>query len=535
MSESELSEAELGAPPPAASPFHRVPVWWMAPVWLVGRVRSGLREVALADWRWLQRAPIARVVLPALAVLVPLVVTALHATTPQGEQPPPELLAVVIRDVFTESLPFMAAALALGIVSPAVGALLVVVFGAGNLAVTVLSGELVPILGATFGRLVSYAVLWLLAVEIPMIGRWIAEWTRRSEDAPLARRLSCVAAGAGAIALTVAVWVQAAPMLITVVYWRTAGWGAVFLAAVQPLQVHGLILVWIGAGVGVAVLGLRYGGARSALSPRIQPRGASTPGRRLAGIAVSAAVSLALLSGLIHTPIDLAVLLVGLLFARPLGAAIASVSGLARLLAGVPLPVRLVLGIIVTVLLDKAYFSVFLGSDLSRFFHANVAIVLGFLVISVFAAPRPPRTGATNVVAPSTVARVFVFLAITLAGPTPVFADNCGDWVDCVGDSTRAAFAAAGAAALFAAKFLWDWARDVFGAPQPIGTLDKLASEEGAAAQDGAFSQFRNQTAQRAMAEGQDDRAAQIRSMSNGEFYQAAKNGDFSDLGVGPF
>ena len=530
MGETEGTKGRLGVPAQAAASNDRAPVWWMEPVWLVGRVRPGLREAALADRSWLNRVPVMWVALPALAIFIPLLITLLHATTPQSEQPAPDVWAVVIRDVFTESLPFMAVALVLGIVSPAAGALLVVVFGAGNLLVTFISGELDPIVGATFGRLVSYALFWLLVVEIPLVGRWIAEWTMRSEDAAVARRVASVAFGAVAIAFMVSVWTHAVPMLITVVYFRTSMWGGPFLAAVQPLQEHGLRLAWVGAGAGVAVLGLRYLGARPHLSPRIQPITASTPGWRLAGYVTSVAFPLALMAGLIHSPIDVAVLLVGLIGARPLGAAIASATGLAGLLARVPVPVRLVLGVVLAGLLAKAYFSVFFDIEVSRFFHANVAIVLGLLVISVVAAPRPSRTGST-----STVGRVLVAMAVVLARPTPVFADNCGDWIDCVGDTTRAAFAAAAAAAMFAAKFMWDWARDVFGAPQPIGTLDKLASEEGAAAQAGAFDAIRNRVAQRAMGEGQDQRAEQIRNMSSGEFYQAAKRGDFSDLGVSPF
>jgi hypothetical protein len=509
---------------------NRAPVWWMWPLWIVGGVRSGLREAALADRSWLNRVPVMWVALPALAIAIPLLITLLHATTPQSEQPAPDVLAVVIRDVFTESLPFMAVALVLGIASPAAGALLVVVFGVGNLVVTFISRELDPILGATFGRLVSYTLFWLLVVEIPLFGRWIAEWMMKSEDAAVSRRVAAVASGAVAIAFMVFAWAQATPMFITVVYFTTSMWGNPFLAAVQPLQEHGLILVWVGAGAGFTILGLRYMGARPRLSPRFQPIALSTPGWRLAGYIASIAFPLALMAGLIHAPIDLAVLLVGLVAARPLGAIIASASGLARLLAAIPVPVRLVLGILVAGLVAKAYFSVFFDTEVSRFFHANVAIVLGFLVISVVAAPRQSRT-----VAPGSVARVLAALAIALAWPTPAFADNCGDWIDCVGDTTRAAFAAAAAAAIFAAKFLWDWARDVFGAPQPLGTLDKLASEEGAAAQGGAFDMLRGRTAQRAMAEGQDQRAEQIRNMSTGEFYQAAKRGDFSDLGISSF
>jgi hypothetical protein len=312
-------------------------------------------------------------------------------------------------------------------------------------------------------------------------------------------------------------------------------WGNPFLAAVQPLQEHGLLFAEVAAGAGFVILSLRYMGAGPRLSPPIRPIAASTPGWRLAGYVASVAVPLALMSGLIHAPIDLAVLLIGLVAARPLGAAIAAATGLTKLLAGIPLPLRLVLGIVAAGLINKAYFSVFFDIDTSRFFHANVAIILDLLVISIVAAPGVAAARQLRTRSASPVGLVVAATAAALAWPTPVFADNCGDWIDCVGDNTRAAVAAAAAAAIFAAKFLWDWARDVFGAPQPIGTLDKLASEEGAAAQDGAMSALRGQAANRALESGDTDRFSQIRNMSNGEFYQAAQRGDFSDLGIGPF
>lgn len=508
----------------------RAPTWWMWPVWLVGGLHAGLRESALADARWATRTPVAGLGLPAIAILIPVLVTLLHASTPPSEQPAPAAFAFVIRDVFTESLPFMAAALLLGIISPAAGALVVVVFAAGNLGVTGMSGELVPVAGATFGRLVSYALLWLLAVELPLLGRWVVEWTIRTESAAPTRRVTGVALGAAAIGAMTFVWSQAVPLLITVVYFRTSIWGGPFLVGVQPLQTHGLSLAQFGAAAGLVVFGLRYVPAQPRLSPRIQPTVTSVGPWRVVGIVAPVLIPLALLAGLIHKPIDLAVLLLGLVGARPLGTALASVTGLAKVLAHIPLPLRLALGITVAGLVDKLYFSRFFSTDVSRFFDANVAIALGLFVISTFAASPRARTERAN-------AALFVLAATALlaALPAPAFADNCGDWIDCVGDTTRAAFAAAAAAAIAAAKFFWDWAKDVFGAPQPIGTLDKLASEEGAAAQDGAMSALRNRTAQQARGNGQDDRADQIQSMTNGEFYRAAKNGDFGDLGISPF
>jgi hypothetical protein len=119
MGETEGIKGKLVVPPPTAPSNDRAPVWWMAPVWLVGRVRSGLREAALADRSWLNRVPIMGVALPALAIVIPLLITLLHATTPQSEQAA-HALAVVI-EMSSPMMPFMAVALVLGIVGPRPG------------------------------------------------------------------------------------------------------------------------------------------------------------------------------------------------------------------------------------------------------------------------------------------------------------------------------------------------------------------------------------------------------------------------------
>ncbi|MGH2358361.1 MAG: hypothetical protein ACRDGJ_10175, partial [Candidatus Limnocylindria bacterium] len=120
--------------------------WWMRPAWLIGRVRPDLRAASAADGYRLSQLPalIGSILLPGVAILVPAVVMALHASTVPYDQPVPDSFTLVIAEVYTESLPVMAAMLAIGLVAPAAGALAVVVYAAGDLVLAIVRGQLDP-------------------------------------------------------------------------------------------------------------------------------------------------------------------------------------------------------------------------------------------------------------------------------------------------------------------------------------------------------------------------------------------------------
>ena len=441
--------------------------WWSIPANAVARLRPGLRAASRADSFRLRQLPsvIGSVVLPLLAIGVPVAISLLHATTAPLQQPLPDPLTIVIHDVFTESLVFVIAALAVGLASPAAGALLVIVYGIGNLVVTMVGGELQPPLPAAFGRLVSFGLLWLLAVEIPLLGRQTVEWTIHDEGEPIARRWVGVALGAAVIAALTFAWAQAAPLLITVVYFTTAAWGNPFLAAVQPVQANDMVLALIAGVASLLLLAVRYLGRLVVFSPQpARSMLARLPGGGAVTHVLAAGVALALLSGVIAAPVDAAILAVGLIGARPAARLVVSALRLAGPLSLLPWPVRLILGFGAAVGVDWVVLTILGLTGGSRFSTAVVAIAIGLFVVALFTTPddaagqavRSPIPPAS--VTAASLGGVAMLGLASLAFPAVASADNCGDMTDCFKDLLKASFAVAGAAILatqvFASKIM---------------------------------------------------------------------------------
>jgi hypothetical protein len=195
---------------------------WMRPASWSGRVRPGLRAATAADNRRLRELPaiIGTVLLPALAVGLPVLLAIGHATTlPRTAPPPtPDPTLLIVYDVFTESLPFVLAASLVGLMAPAAGVLLVIVYGITNIGVTVWSGELTPVLPATIGRVTTCLVLWLLVVEIPLLGRGVFEWWSSRDESPGAKRGAALIASALSVGVLSYSWALAAPLLMVGAY-----------------------------------------------------------------------------------------------------------------------------------------------------------------------------------------------------------------------------------------------------------------------------------------------------------------------------
>jgi len=153
----------------------------------VGRFRPLLeRSVARDAATDLGTARRVFAVIAVLAVAYPVAASFAHAVgapTSSGES-----LAHALRPtfdvVYAESIPFMLAAIAIGLFSPALGVLFLAVFIPADLFAAFASGELenysfqaLPPGASFLGRLASYGLLWILAVEIPLqtgalVGRW---------------------------------------------------------------------------------------------------------------------------------------------------------------------------------------------------------------------------------------------------------------------------------------------------------------------------------------------------------------------------
>ncbi|MGH2357923.1 MAG: hypothetical protein ACRDGJ_07895, partial [Candidatus Limnocylindria bacterium] len=254
------------------------------------------------------------------------------------------------------------------------------------------------------------------------------------------------------------IWVQAAPLLIGVVFRLTAGYGSgPTVAAVYALQLDGNYLVAAAAVLGVLLLALRYLGRQPYLAPVTAER--PSPVAPVVRYGVIVALTFIVLFGVVTQPIDVVILLPALLVARPLANLVLRSTGLGAQLARLPMPIRLIMGFAVAVAIGWVVVSV-LGfqSELSGFFTMVVALAIGYIVMTIFitdaSAPTPASATSGTSAAGSGVVTTLVLLIgllIFLGLPAVALADNGSDHADGWGDAAAAALAAAGAAALVSA------------------------------------------------------------------------------------
>jgi hypothetical protein len=413
------------------------------------------------------------VVLPLLAVLLPALLSIGHATThawfwtPKMATPS----ALIIYDVFLESVPFMIAAGIVGLASPAAGALLALVYAVGNLAVTYWSDELIPVAGATFGRLVTYLVLWLLVVESPLMARGVYEWWSSRDDAIRKKRVvAIVAATLSATALTW-IWVLGAPLMVVTVFFLTSSWAQPPYPPFGVMEYYGWMVV---AGLGLAALPLlavRYLGVSARVGRDADEPGPLSRRGAVGGYLGTLAVTLMTLASVIHKPVDALILLAGVLAARPIARVVLRATGLAPLLAAIARPIRLIAGFGVTLGFAWVFLAIVGASPISPFFHAVIAIAAGFIIIEVFLAADD-----VVVAAPAEGGRLgkaltmgaFLYLAL----PSVAHADNMADEEDVKLMAAAAAASVAGAKA-------WDTAKKKKFPPKVPGASDGGSAPDG--------------------------------------------------------
>ena len=198
-----------------------------APAALLGRIRYDLRASISADEQTFASGP-ARwflLVLAAVAVGYPILASIFHVTWPNTIVGDPYELAIrpVFEVVYSESLPFMLAVLAVGTWSPALGVLLMAVFIPADLVAAGQSSPELVHLGwqqypePIFARFISYGLLWLLAVEIPLLARsaGVAAAVRSREGREL---VVGIATRVVVSAVAVFFWSMALPWLIQPVF-----------------------------------------------------------------------------------------------------------------------------------------------------------------------------------------------------------------------------------------------------------------------------------------------------------------------------
>jgi len=244
------------------------------------------------------------------------------------------LLAVVfgfvrlgIADVYTESWLFLVLALVLGLASPAAGLLLAIAFVPLDLLAVLTRGDLDPLLPALAGRIISWWLLWLLAVVLPLVARQVpAVMLAAGRPAsPGTRRIVAYTAGAATIAGLVWLWAGAVPELIRPVFTWTTGLGNPRPEVIGPVTAGRDALLLVAALVLVGATALRDlvrvvadEVAADLDSPRVTERLPALPVRLrpVRWIAVTG-VGLLLLGAMVSAPIDIVLLGGALLASRP--------------------------------------------------------------------------------------------------------------------------------------------------------------------------------------------------------------------------
>jgi hypothetical protein len=516
-----------------ASPSPTIPL-----VEAVRHAPERLRAVAASDATLLASLPGGRWTAAVLAAALGLWFGGVHLDiTPVGTwgafgygQP----TQLVLVNIYTESIPFMVAAVAIGLLGRTPGMLLVAIFSVADFASWLLLPRLVnqgggpPMPFTVLGHLITYGLLWFLVVTIPRL--------QRSTHLVLAsrgRRAALLAPVGAAVATGVLVWLWTLPVTYAVRPFFNGGpqWQAVW-----QVQTAGWVIA-VGAGVAallVAVVVQR--GHLYWVPDRIPVLGEAvwrTPGL---GKLIKYAVVLALVAGFITTPLDLAIFVVALLVGDLVSPRIG-----ARLRGSVPFPrlptiVALAIAMLVSALLSAAilvpWYAPALGSE---FLPLVVAIAAAMVVVpivvealadpgasSVPDVPRvPPGPG-------SVVTSLGLATVLLLAMPTAAAADNCSGLIDCV--TTFGAWLAANIAAIGA--FIWAWLKGVFSkVPRVLGGLEPLASEDAVPAIRGEIASWQDTVAKTVMRDtGNYDEFSRIKNLSPAEFIAEAQTGKWDGI-----
>lgn len=431
---------------------------WQLPARYFARFHPGIRAFLLTDLRllsWLRIPRPALVVAVMAAVIIP---SLLHAFLPPVSVSIIDPFRPGWQDVFTESLAFMALAAVVGLLAPSLGVLFVLSFAIADLAATWLAGQLGPLgpwtpLGvsaAIAGRLVSYWLLWLLAVEIPIVVRWSAHNVGLRVPGVLPRRLTALAVAAVSAGILVWVWTQAVILLIRPVFtWRYFG-GSPSYIAIGPAQERGILvaMVAIGAALVVGVLSMRSR-ADEELSPITPSEGRGNRARAVLAQLLVAALLVAALGGVITGALDVAILFVALIASRPLGTWLRRHTPLSHWLGRIPWAGRFLIAFAVTyalgILILTPLFEPTFGTEFLGFV---LTIAVGVVVFEFFLADAAgDERGAAVTVAVRTVAAIFVLVgAGWMAFPVAASADNCASPSDCFRGALPAAAGAAAAA-----------------------------------------------------------------------------------------
>jgi hypothetical protein len=426
-----------------------LPRWTWPALWL-DRIRPGLAEWAARDVAWLARFPVAirSMLIPLVVVLIPITFAAMRAfdQTRPGEQ----LFAVRILDVYTESIPFMVIAALIGLAAPTLGVLFLAAHAVADLiAAAIQPSELKPLPTALLGRLVSFWLLYLLVAELPIaVHEIIASVRKRGAGTGTGTVLAVLVGGVAATALAW-MWGGGAPLLIRPVFtWSALGRPSA--NAGWPLLVASDLFAYIVGALALVLFVVRYVllPATAEPIPTTRANAGSAPLRLVFGVLVP----IILFASVVTQPIDALVLVSAVIAARPISVLVLRGFGLARRLAVIPRPARLIGGFALSAAVGFGIASVLGVSTLSDWFTMNVVMAVGFVLTRVLldaddfvqtAIPGPSL--ATGVVA-----SIAAGVVIWLFSAGWAFADNTSGQSDGYGNALGAAAAAGGAGGLAA-------------------------------------------------------------------------------------
>ena len=335
-----MTDGSAQAAAPASVPL------WARPALLLARIHPTLAASVRPDLALLAK------IHPRLPMALPLAVVAIVVVFPAAR--------LTIDQVYTESLIFLILATGVGMVAPVAGVLLVLLYGVADLVRAVIDPTAIfgqyGTVGIIAGRLISYYLLWLLVVEIPVVGRMVPAVVMDSDRPanPVARKAVAIASTAIAVGLMTWIWTQAAGLLIRPVF-TWSGLGAPSYDAIANLQVNGMVIVLVAAVIGSAMglLRLRQATAEEVGDPSFtgfqdfsmdQFEAEPTEGLGLIGQLARHLLAIFLLGGLMTGFLDLAIIGGVALLSQPIASRVLRNDRLRGLLRAIPWVVRFVVG-----------------------------------------------------------------------------------------------------------------------------------------------------------------------------------------------
>ena len=467
MTEGHPAPAARTGPPPV----------WVWPSIALGLIYPALARSARLDVELLRRLPALPANLRRLPDSYTLALVGLTVTVAVVFS----LLRLGIADIYSESMVFMIVALAIGIASPAAGLLLVLLHVPFDLIAAASSRrELEPFLPALAGRAVSWWLLWLLVVAIPLMARALPGATLASRQ-PADRMLRTVLAylvGAVTIAVLLFMWVAAMPFVIRPVFtWTVATFPTT--PAIEPLQTSGQVVVVAGVVLLLLVTAVRHRfGALEQEAVELddpdqlgdlEDEPLVSDQLEFAGRVAVHALTVIVLGGLVSGALDVVLLFGAALAGQLLAGRLSRSTALGGLLARIPWLIRFlgafVLTYLVGLLINNFTFEPAYGSE---FFPLVLTAAIGLAIFQVLlGATAPPATEAEAAVEPESeetdpgspiatgagmaaLAAMLLAIGALFAMPAAVAADNCSSWGDCPATMEAVAAAGAGAAAVAA-------------------------------------------------------------------------------------